>query len=67
MKLELALDTFTPQSACALAERLQDFIDIVEVGTPMLLNYGMAAVRDMKKAVPGLTLFADTKIIDAPE
>ena len=64
MKLELALDTFTPQSACALAERLQDFIDIVEVGTPMLLNYGMAAVRDMKKAVPGLTLFADTKIID---
>lgn len=64
MKLELALDTFTPHAACALAKRLQDCIDIVEIGTPMLLNYGMAAVRDMKKAVPDLTLFADTKIID---
>jgi len=65
MKLQLALDICTLSEAIALVKDLQVFIDIIEIGTPFLLEEGFHAVREMRKQFPDLEIFADTKIMDA--
>ena len=65
MKLQLALDTFTLEAALALVEQVRDCVDIIEIGTPFLLEYGMEAVRRFRRAFPEKEILADAKIMDA--
>jgi 3-hexulose-6-phosphate synthase len=65
MKLQLALDTVDIGTALSIIEGTIDFIDIVEIGTPMIIEYGMESVRAVKARFPRLRLLADTKIMDA--
>ena len=65
MKLQLALDIMSYEQSLALIEKVADYIDIVEIGTPFILEEGMKPVRDFKKRFPQLKVFADTKIMDA--
>ena len=65
MKLQLALDDITLEDAVKLVGEVQDDIDIVEIGTPMVIEYGMEAVRVMKEKYPHLEILADLKIMDA--
>jgi len=67
MKLQLALDTLTLSQSISLVKQVAGYIDIIEIGTPFLLEDGMAAVRTMKKEFPDLEILADTKIMDAGE
>lgn len=64
MKLQLALDG-TLEAAHMLLQDVRPFIDIAEIGTPLVFREGMAAVRDLRAAYPKLTLLADLKIMDA--
>jgi 3-hexulose-6-phosphate synthase len=65
VKLQLALDTLDLPDALALAEKVQPYVDIIEIGTPFILEDGMAAVRQFRKRFPGKGILADTKIMDA--
>lgn len=65
MKLQLALDDITLEEAVKLVGEVQDSIDIVEIGTPMVIEYGMEPVRIMKEKYPQLEVLADLKIMDA--
>jgi 3-hexulose-6-phosphate synthase len=65
MKLQIALDDLTLEEAADLVEKVYDCIDIIEIGTPMILKEGMAAVRRMKTEFPEKEILADTKIMDA--
>lgn len=65
MKLQLALDDITLEQALELVEQVQDYIDIIEIGTPMVIEYGMEPVRRMKQRFPALEVLADLKIMDA--
>ncbi len=65
MKLQMALDDITLEEALERLEKVQDYVDIVEVGTPMVIEYGMEAVRQIKKRFPKLEVLADLKIMDA--
>ncbi|MBO4219020.1 MAG: orotidine 5'-phosphate decarboxylase [Erysipelotrichaceae bacterium] len=65
MKLQLALDTLSLEESIRLADQLGDYVDIIEVGTPMIMEYGLQAVRRMKAAFPQKTVLADAKIMDA--
>ena len=65
MKLQLALDDLALPEALALAERVRPYVDIIEIGTPMLYEYGMEAVRRAKARFPEKEVLADMKIIDA--
>lgn len=65
MKLQLALDTFTLEDALALVGKVGDSVDIIEIGTPFLLEYGMEAVRRFRGAFPDKEILADAKIMDA--
>lgn len=65
MKLQLALDDITLEKAVELVKKVEEQIDIIEVGTPMVIEYGMEAVRTMKKNFPEKEVLADLKIMDA--
>ncbi len=65
MKLQLALDDITLENAVKLVEEVKENIDIIEIGTPMVIEYGMDAVRIMKEKFPQKEVLADLKIMDA--
>lgn len=65
MRLQYALDTFNRKDAFAVLSEVHDLIDIVEAGTPFILQYGVQAVKDIKDQYPsGLSILADMKICD---
>ena len=65
MKLQLALDTFTLEEALKQTEDLKEYVDIIEIGTPFVYEYGMEAVRKFREAFPEHEILADLKIMDA--
>ena len=66
-KLQFAVDDLKLADALQLIDHIQDSIDIVEVGTPFMMDYGMDAVRTMKQQFPQLEVLCDGKIMDAGE
>ncbi len=67
MRLQLALDQVQLAEALNVVGKVHDLIDIVEIGTPLLIREGLSAVAAMKKHFPRLPLLADLKIVDAGE
>ena len=65
MKLQLALDSSNSQEAKRILEQVSDLVDIVEVGTPLLMKEGVKVVTEIKNAQPQLEVLADLKIMDA--
>ncbi|MCY7656434.1 3-hexulose-6-phosphate synthase [Bacillus safensis] len=65
MKLQLALDLVNIPEAIELIKEVEASIDVVEIGTPVVINEGLRAVKEVKKAFPNLRVLADLKIMDA--
>ncbi|MFB3165382.1 3-hexulose-6-phosphate synthase [Neobacillus sp. 179-J 1A1 HS] len=64
MKIQLALDRMEISEAIELTRKVEDSVDWIEVGTSLIKEFGMASVREMKKAFPAKTIVADIKTID---
>ncbi|WP_028592838.1 3-hexulose-6-phosphate synthase [Paenibacillus massiliensis] len=65
MKLQLALDLVDIPQGIALIREVESYIDVVEIGTPVIINEGLHAVKAVKEAFPELTVLADLKVMDA--
>ena len=65
MKLQLALDLVNIPQAIEVVREVEPFIDIVEIGTPVINKEGLKAVAEVKAAFPNLEVLADVKIMDA--
>ena len=65
MKLQLALDSSNGQEAKRILEKVSDLVDIVEIGTPLLMKEGAKVVTEIKHVYPELEVLADLKIMDA--
>ncbi|WP_217594681.1 3-hexulose-6-phosphate synthase [Cohnella sp. GbtcB17] len=65
MELQLALDLVDIPGAKAVVAEVAEHIDIVEIGTPVVINEGLRAVKEIKEAFPSLRVLADLKIMDA--
>ena len=65
MELQLALDLVNIPEAIKVVREVEEFIDVVEIGTPVVINEGLRAVQEIKQAFPKLTVLADLKIMDA--
>lgn len=65
MKLQLALDDISLSEAISLMEKIRDHVDIVEIGTPFIIEDGLHPVREFKRLFPDKEVLADTKIMDA--
>jgi len=65
MKLQIALDTLTLDESLELLEEIVKQIDIIEIGTPFIIEEGLLPVRVFKAKYPDVTVLADVKIMDA--
>lgn len=64
---QIALDILTKQEVRELlTPEILNTIDIVEIGTPLIIRYGLSIIEQIKDWTKGeKVLFADTKIADA--
>ncbi|MCE5132015.1 3-hexulose-6-phosphate synthase [Staphylococcus saprophyticus] len=67
MELQLAIDLLNKEDAAELANKVKDYIDIVEIGTPIVINEGLPAVQHLNDNVDGVKVLADLKIMDAAD
>ncbi|TFB99029.1 3-hexulose-6-phosphate synthase [Cryobacterium adonitolivorans] len=67
MKLQVAMDVLTTDDALALAGKVAPYVDIIELGTPLIKAEGLRAVTAIKQAHPDKIVFADLKTMDAGE
>lgn len=65
--LQIALDTLTIEDAIKSAKLVQQNIEVIEVGTILLVSCGKQAIKEIKKAFPNKIIVADCKIADAGE
>ncbi|OOC99069.1 3-hexulose-6-phosphate synthase [Staphylococcus saprophyticus subsp. saprophyticus ATCC 15305 = NCTC 7292] len=67
MELQLAIDLLNKEDAAELANKVKDHVDIVEIGTPIVINEGLPAVQHLNDNVDGVKVLADLKILDAAD
>ena len=64
MKLQIALDLDSADKAVAMAAQVYGLVDIIELGTPLMLKEGVGVVGLMKRRFPDALILADMKIAD---
>lgn len=64
-KIQLAIDTITPDQAVALIEKTAPYIDLIEAGTPFIKLHGLGILKRFRQAAPGKLIVADMKAMDA--
>jgi 3-hexulose-6-phosphate synthase len=64
MRLQIALDEFGVQEAVSIVKEACNYIDIIEAGTPFIINYGLSTVKTLRMNFPNKQILADTKIVD---
>jgi 3-hexulose-6-phosphate synthase len=67
MQLQFAMDTLTTEAALALAAAAAPYVDILELGTPLIKSEGLSVIAAVKAAHPDKVVFADLKTMDAGE
>lgn len=67
MKLQLAIDLLNKKDAAKLTNKVKDYVDIVEVGTPIVINEGLQAVQYLDENIDSVKVLADLKIMDASD
>ena len=65
MKLQVAFDLQSSDEILNFMEKNGDLIDIIEIGTPLIIKEGLKSVLKIKKKFPKQTVLADLKIMDA--
>lgn len=64
MKLQISFDILDLDKAIDIASSIEQYADIIEVGTVLIYHHGVEAVRRFKDRFPDKPIFADTKIVD---
>ena len=65
MKLQVAMDTLSPEELLEFLEKIKGYVDIVELGTPFVLQYGVGIIDDIRKIIENVEILCDSKIMDA--
>jgi 3-hexulose-6-phosphate synthase len=63
-RLQLAFDFLQVPEIIRLTGQVADLVDLVEIGTPVIIRDGVQAVRRLKDAFPEMPVVADLKIMD---
>lgn len=62
--LQLALDYISVPAAVAMAVKVQEFVDIIEIGTPLIKVAGVEGVKAIREVCPDKLVLADFKTPD---
>ncbi|PAK60816.1 3-hexulose-6-phosphate synthase, partial [Staphylococcus capitis] len=61
------IDLLNKEDAAELANKVKDYVDIVEIGTPIVINEGLPSVQHLNDNIDGVKVLADLKIMDAAD
>lgn len=65
MKLQLAIDRVTIEKADKMIEKTLDYVDIIEIGTSLIKDYGLeGSIKYIKKKYPNGCFLVDLKTCD---
>jgi len=67
MKLQVAIDLLSTADALKLLQKVAPYVDVIELGTPLIKQQGLSVVTNIKAAYPDKLVFADMKTMDAGE
>jgi 3-hexulose-6-phosphate synthase len=67
MKLQLAIDRVSIEKAIEIIKETACYIDIIEIGTSLIKDFGLEAVRKIKQEFPNKVILADIKTMDEAE
>jgi 3-hexulose-6-phosphate synthase len=67
MKLQVAIDLLSTADALTLLGKVGEYVDVIELGTPLIKQQGLSVVTNVKAAYPDKLVFADMKTMDAGE
>ena len=62
--IQAALDLKTTKETLEILEKISDKIDIIELGTPLVVSEGTSVIEEVKKRYEDKIIFADIKIMD---
>ena len=62
MKLQLTIDHGKRHEVIALVDRLADHVDVVEIGYPQVVTFGLGLIEELRAAHPDLCLCVDAKV-----
>ncbi len=65
MQLQVTLDTPRLEECAELVELVHEYIDIVEVGNPLIIESGLGLVSDLHDEFPKIDICADAKIVNS--
>lgn len=64
MKIQLAIDRVSIEEAMNIIEETACYVDIVEIGTSLIKDFGLESIRNIKQKFPSKIILADIKTID---
>jgi len=64
MKLQISFDLTDLDKAIRIAKEVAPFCDILEIGTILIYEHGIEAIKAFKEAISNKTILVDSKIID---
>lgn len=64
MKLQVALDRISLDEAIKLSTKLNGNVDIIEIGTSLIKDYGNSAIEKIAEVTPDSKILVDSKTID---
>ena len=59
------MDTPRLDECADLVEQIHEYVDIVEVGNPLIIEEGLRLVRDLRVEFPQMAICADAKIVNS--
>lgn len=65
MLLQVTLDTPKLDECAEIVEQIHEYVDIVEVGNPLIIEAGLSLVRDLHEEYPNIKICADAKIVNS--
>ena len=67
MKLQISFDMPNLENALQSAEKIEQFADILEIGSPLIYQEGIQAIKAFRDKFPNKEIFADIKLVDRVE
>lgn len=64
MKLQVAIDRISLDKAIDIAKQLNGIVDIIEIGTSLVKDYGNKSIRAISEVVTQSKVLVDSKTID---
>lgn len=65
MQLQVTLDSPNLDHCIEIIEQVHEYVDVVEVGNPLLIDAGLSLVESLRAEFPQMEICADAKIVNS--